>query len=364
MEKTRKIVLILGNGFDLDLGLKTSYKDFWESEFCPKNYPAPIIHHLNQCWPDNLEAVKWYDLENELLNYYKSIPDPSKGEDIITEEEKEFLKEFSAYGQACGWYKDKQDLIRSLIEKGVFFYNGNPLLQVHELYKEDALESPIWRDRKAVSLIKEGLCKYLNTVGGPNMESVAFHVLLALTKSKQEDSVDIFTFNYTPVLLRGEELKGVHHMHGRCKEGKIIIGTRDDLNVKDEYDFLLKAMDDSFNPPDIVNALIEADEVIIFGHSLGENDRQYFAPFFLHQADYDNPHKKKITVFTRDDNSKIEIKRSLQKMTEGKLSALFSINQPHFIRTANMKEDKAVFYQFLIDHQTDKCFADEVIGKL
>ncbi len=34
MSEPRKIVLILGNGFDLDLGLKTSYKDFWESEFC------------------------------------------------------------------------------------------------------------------------------------------------------------------------------------------------------------------------------------------------------------------------------------------------------------------------------------------
>ena len=32
MEEPRKIVVILGNGFDLDLGLKTSYKDFWESE--------------------------------------------------------------------------------------------------------------------------------------------------------------------------------------------------------------------------------------------------------------------------------------------------------------------------------------------
>ena len=68
MDKTaRNIVVILGNGFDLDLGLKTSYKDFWESEFCPLFYPAPLIYHLNQRWPDNLDAVKWYDLENELL---------------------------------------------------------------------------------------------------------------------------------------------------------------------------------------------------------------------------------------------------------------------------------------------------------
>ena len=153
-------------------------------------------------------------------------------------------------------------------------------------------------------------------------------------------------------------------MHGNCEDGKIIIGTRDDLKMAKEYDFLLKAMDDSFTPPDIVTPLKEADEVIIFGHSLGENDRQYFAPFFLRQADYDNQVRKDITIFTRDDNSKVEIKRALQKMTDGKLSALWSINQPVIIRTANLKEDQQLMYEFLIAHHTDKHYASEVIGKL
>jgi hypothetical protein len=185
MAEPRKIVLILGNGFDLDLGLKTSYKDFCESEFCPKNYPAPLIHHLNQRWPDNLEAVKWYDLENELLNYYNSIPDPIKGQDIITDEERALLEKFTSYGQACGWYNDQLELISSLVNKGVLSYNGNPLGHVGEHLKEDALKSPIWRDRKALSLIKEGLCKYLKTIDKPLSESstTAYHLLLALMQS-------------------------------------------------------------------------------------------------------------------------------------------------------------------------------------
>lgn len=70
MEESReKVVLILGNGFDLDLGLKTTYKDFWESDDCPKDYPAPLIRHLNDVWGDNLESVRWYDLENQLYEY-------------------------------------------------------------------------------------------------------------------------------------------------------------------------------------------------------------------------------------------------------------------------------------------------------
>lgn len=369
MADPRKIVLILGNGFDLDLGLKTSYKDFWESEFCPKNYPAPLIRHLNQRWPDNLNAVKWFDLENELLNYYKSIPDPTKGQDIITEEERALLEKFTAYGHTCGWYNDQIDLVASLVNKGVLSYNGKPLGHVGEYLKEDALKSPMWRDRKALTLIKDGLCKYLKSIDKPIPEklSAAFHLLLALKETAEAgDFIDIFTFNYTRVQMRGHTIDDipVHYMHGNCEDGKIIIGTRDDLKMAKEYDFLMKAMDDSFTPPDIVTPLKEADEVIIFGHSLGENDRQYFAPFFLKQSDYENQVRKDITIFTRDDNSKVEIKRALQKMTDGKLSTLWSINQPVIIRTNNLKEDQKLMYDFLVAHHTDEHYASEVIDKL
>lgn len=93
MTGPRRIVLILGNGFDLDLGLETSYKDFWKSEFCPKDYPAPLIHHLNQRWEKNIDAVKWYDLENELLAYYKNVVSQGKQKDVIDQYEVNFLKE-------------------------------------------------------------------------------------------------------------------------------------------------------------------------------------------------------------------------------------------------------------------------------
>ena len=239
MAEPRRIVLILGNGFDLDLGFETSYKAFWESEFCPKDYPAPLIHHLNQRWGDNLEAVKWYDLENELLNYYNSIPDPTKGQDIITEEERALLEKFTAYGQACGWYNDQLELVQSLINKGVLFYNGNILRHVDEHLKEDGLKSPIWRDKKALGLIKEGLCNYLKSIDKPISDSVssAFHLLLALKKTAEAgDFIDIFTFNYTRVQFRGHSIEDipVHYMHGNCQDGKIIIGTRDDLKVAKE----------------------------------------------------------------------------------------------------------------------------------
>lgn len=59
-------LLILGNGFDQDLGLQTRYADFWDSErwkemkkLCPEQY---LIRSLEQYRITN----HWFDLESGL----------------------------------------------------------------------------------------------------------------------------------------------------------------------------------------------------------------------------------------------------------------------------------------------------------
>ena len=369
MAEPRKIVLILGNGFDLDLGLKTSYKDFWESEFCPKDYPAPLIHHLNQRWPDSLDAVKWYDLENELLNYYNSIPDPGIGSDVLTQEENDFLKDFSPYGWQCGWYEDKKDLVQSLINKGVLLFRADPFPAIGEHYKEDALQTPIWRDRKALRLIKDGLCNYLKSLQHPRdvNSTIAFQVLALLDEEAcKSNIVNIYSFNYTRVLLNGMTLNNaqVHYVHGKCEDEKVIIGTRDDQNLNENYDFLQKSFDPAYNPPALVEVLNNAEEIIIFGHSIGENDRQYFKAFFKQQTDYLHPYRKDITIFTRDDASEIQIKRALQRMTDWNLSTLYGLNNIKVIKTREIHKDQNSLYDFLVKHGKEEQITRDFIGML
>lgn len=366
MKEPRKIVVILGNGFDLDFGLKTSYKDFWESEFCPKDYPAPLINHLNQRWPGNLEAVKWYDLENELLNYYNEIKTTRRIPDVITQEEKEYIKKDTIRYLSFGVDKEDSDAINSLIQKG-YLVKHQKNLSYWMPYQADCLQSPIWRDRNALRKIKEGLCKYLKSIDKafPDSISVAYYLLYTLKKCVGNDDIDIFTFNYTPVPLQDDGKRiPVHYMHGSCENGRIIVGTRDGTPIAPEYDFLQKVMDESFRPPDILTALDNADEIIIFGHSLGENDRQYFEQFFTKQAGSDNQNKPYIFIFTRDSNSMNDIKRSIKILTGDRLSLLYSTNQPIIIRTGELKEDQELFFDFLVDHHTDRHYASEIIGKL
>ena len=355
MTEPRKIVLILGNGFDLNLGMETSYKNFWESDYCPKDYPAPLINHLNQKWKDDLDSVKWYDLENELLNYYDSIPDPNKGIDHITEDEKKLIDKFSPYGYKCGHFDMQREILNSLINKQILTYAPPPLDIMQESpFKADCLQSPIWRDYKALSLIKKGLCDYLNSLRLYRANAtIAFQVLSCLDQEAEiGHSVNIYTFNYTPVRLNDKELEHakVHYMHGNSKNGKIILGTRDSLDFAKTYDFLQKSFDPNYNPPSLVAELQDADEIIIFGHSLGINDQQYFKAFFMQQINYISPKHKNITIFTRDDISQLQIKRALQGLTDGNLSTLFGLNHVTFIKTENIKEDLQLLNSFLLNH--------------
>lgn len=364
MEKPRNIVLVLGNGFDLDLGRKTSYKDFWESEFCPKDYPAPLIRHLNQRWKDGCDAVKWYDLENELLEYYISNSSATKWEDVVSDEELEFLREYDAYKYSCGQYDDKIDLINGLIEKR-YIYIANQLLQTLRIpYLEDYKLSIRERDYKAVQLIKDGLCKYLCKIDRScNSESAAFKLLNCIADSNNDDTdISVYSFNYTDISLidsRFDKLP-MFYIHGSCKNNRVIIGTKDDDVYDTNYDFLQKSFDDNFYPPRIVPELMKADEVIIFGHSLGVNDQQYFKSLFERQTNTEYAIRKEIVFFTYDNKSEIEIKRSLQKMTGSNLAALYSLNDIHIIKTSSPNEGEYTMDDFLSEFKSETSTSSDI----
>lgn len=59
-------LLIIGNGFDLDMGLHTRYSEFWDSErwkeiknTCPEQYPITSLERYRI-------TNHWFDLESGL----------------------------------------------------------------------------------------------------------------------------------------------------------------------------------------------------------------------------------------------------------------------------------------------------------
>ena len=202
-----KKVLILGNGFDLDLGRKTSYMDFYNSEHCPKDYPAPIIKHLNEKWTDNLEAVKWYDLENEILNYYEKIKALGDNYDLYNATEKEILLQIvnTPTQTTSKIIQDKVEVINRLLTDNILDKSSNGYFRVHP----DALLSPVERDKKAVKLIKEGLIEYLKGIerAETNYNSVAMMVVRTFLYNYR-DIADyiVYSFNYMDLFHKDEKM--------------------------------------------------------------------------------------------------------------------------------------------------------------
>lgn len=197
--------------------------------------------------------------------------------------------------------------------------------------------------------------------------TIAFQILAFLDEeARKGDFVNVYSFNYTRILLNGRKPDAaiVHYMHGSCEDGRIIIGTRDDKEFNVSYDFLQKSFDPAYNPPALVADLQDADEIVIFGHSIGENDRQYFKAFFTQQTNYSATRRKDITIFTRDSLSENQIKRSLQSMTDGNLSTLFGLNNLQIIKTGEIREDQKKLFNFLVKHGKEELATREFIGKL
>lgn len=278
MEKTNSVpnrLLILGNGFDLGLGRETRYSDFAKSRFWPENLKSELFGYLEK--KANIE--RWFDLESELARYIQTI-----------------RKESSAY---------------------VTTRPGRAK-----------------QDRADFKEIVEALIAYLKNVERKdvNCDSIAAKVFrLACWDSAFSK---IYSFNYTDLDKLSEKLNLagvpiVEYVHGCLADDSAILGINDtEDTLEGLYDFMRKSFNPHYSSHPVSYDLKTADEVVFFGHSLGDNDYHYFQSFFRHQCEENlAPEEKRIiTIFTKDENGRMNIMRTLHKMNDGKTSLLFQNN--------------------------------------
>lgn len=287
MEKTNSVpnrLLILGNGFDLCLGRDTRYSDFVNSRFWPENLKSELFGYLEK--KANLE--RWFDLESELARYIQTI-----------------RKESSAYvttrpGRAKQDRADFKEIVVALIA-----------------YLKNV-------ERKDV-----------------NCDSIAAKVFrLACWDSAFSK---IYSFNYTDLEKLSEKLNLagvpiVEYVHGCLANDSAILGINDtEDTLGGLYDFMRKSFNPHYSSHPVSYDLKTADEVVFFGHSLGDNDYHYFQSFFRHQCEENlaPEEKRTLTIFTKDENGRMNIMRTLHKMNDGKTSLLFQNNILNIFCTAD-----------------------------
>lgn len=296
-----KRTLIIGNGFDLDAGLQTSYRSFAASTYWPfkdakkyNNNFNTLAYELNQATRLNT----WFDVEELLYLYAKKEP----GEMSL------------AGGQI------------ELLDKISF----------------DRLHSSLMNYLREEEMNFE-----------VNEDSIAAVVLLSFLQESEENN--IYSFNYTDLNHIADRLGIFSHvecdyLHGSVASGHIILGVGDMRDLKDEYFYMHKTSSHYFASHNIIPDILASDEIVIFGHSLGYNDYPYFSPFFNHQSRISRgelPQRKKIAIITYDRNSELEIKRHLHDLTSRDDTLLWALNDMKIFCTSD-KTQKREIYNYLM----------------
>lgn len=256
------ITFFIGNGFDINIGLKTKYSDFYPY-FKKRSQEKNMIRN----WIDGHEQ-DWADLEEKL------------GQEIERVSEEELEK----------FYEDKEELDKLLIE-----------------YLESEQRKYIFEDKEQI--IKEFSRSMLDFSSGLPMDDVE-SIKETMEKYKNEDFIySYIIFNYTNILdkiialynknsrvisnhqcnggVRSNSIGKTIHIHGTTNE-EMILGVNDEGQIKNDFlkkdslfldTFIKKRMNRSIGQrktDKVLETINKSHIICIFGMSLGNTDKMWW----------------------------------------------------------------------------------------
>lgn len=272
-------LLIVGNGFDLSIGFKTSYGDFMKSSYFPHEETSNLCSYLHKQYEENMG---WIDIENELSEYS-----------------------------------------RMLTTKKLNAKKYNTILDIGSLREEyDELKSSL----------KFYLQEETKRAFGPSPDNPAKRVIDQLPAGSK-----IISFNYTSIIERltwdkFKDSKGnLLHIHGSLAPyDDIVFGVEDSAKLSKEHVFLYKAYSPHLKVQEFSDWLNSAERIIFYGYSLGDTDRQYFEKFFRKLCSGDSSFTE-LVFYYYGQASYDNLIWQLQMLTNHKLTQLQILNKLEFI---------------------------------
>ena len=279
-------VLVVGNGFDLDLGYPAGYMDYK----LPFQMGTKDCHRLGRFLLHCKKVDQWGSLEKVLTEYGRIDPE-----------------------------KEYQDLMNMVSFPGSKLVNkafGQIFKKTSRAVRNRNKHVP--GDKIDLDRLKSSLESYVKSIdlSKPNTDSVAANLL-------RSNSFDrCYSFNFTDmteiVKALGVEMESVQYVHGCAAQGNVALGAGDYGDLRANASYLYKAADEKYRATDLMEALDESDEVYFFGLSFSKVDYPYFEDFFKKIADGDyGADRKDIRIFTYDDDSRKEVLYNLRQMAGG-----------------------------------------------
>lgn len=288
-------LLVLGNGFDLNLGYKTAYSDFCSPDndlpYDGGGFPfirnAYDFHDLGNFILRKTGIEKWYDLENILAEYGELRKDSYQG--IVS---------------SVQLRNDEADY--------------NMLVNALRMYLENQ--------------------DYSN----PLKNSVAARVLKAAYSGLV--AAKVYSFNYTDLAQIGAALgiEGCNaiHIHGNLQGKDIILGVGDYAHLPKGLSFMYKTDNVEYKNTQFLNDLKNCKRIVIFGLSLSQVDYPYFEDLFKILANGESD--KYVRIITHDDAARRDILFNLRGMNSGMIKLKNYCNIDVIRTKDNVDEDKVI----------------------
>lgn len=252
--------LIIGNGFDLSLGLSTSYMDFVNSDEFQilLNMQNQLAIYLKV----NAELQNWIDIENELKLYSKN------------EDNAKFKTEYEA-------------LCKQLV-----------------VYINNIDYSSINKNSKAYEVLT-------------NLSSTKNNIILDFNYTASTRLI------LKQCGLSDEDIDNrLIKVHGEASNNDIIFGVEDNAGIKKEHVFLRKAYNIKYKALNFSELYDRIKSVAIFGHSLGETDHTYFNKLFQESCMYNKfstNNNKEFWLFYYKENGYHCMMQQLDSLTHNSL---------------------------------------------
>ena len=292
--------LVIGNGFDLSAQAKTSYSEFFDSEFYRTTRNSAekwidlveidIIHKSNMmdykfkfnCWDlffciwgkiysEKASDAKWCDIEREI---YDSLIDSKKTRWFYWDRIYSALNDYYTY-------PSRYDLICKSLRKSnesiVFYY----ISQMN--WKENCKSKSGFYERllNELKAFERRFGEYIDKE--TSSDEYNEKAIRQLNLLSDDDAVQIDSFNYSSFTARGVSMR---HINGDCKNPIFGINlTKDELEMYPEVRCFTKTsrrvQQDAHHIKTYSSDYnVTVDSAIVYGHSLNKMDYDYFNYLF------------------------------------------------------------------------------------
>lgn len=393
MKKKYGTSLIIGNGFDLNLGMVTDYRSFFlklkADGFFTKHTNNPLLQFINA----KGEKENWYDFEGIIQEYatrseqavnLKMIDKLLPIIDKALELDEESFKEIKDYKHLCGIVLEFDSVIEYTSKNNYLDFAADYDIREKCVYIKKALSqySEEQRDlvKEAMRLLKDELVAFLKSAKINNEEnSLAFMIFFSImgiydagykeltmklsdySKKYQGSFPDfkIVSFNYTDTIsnlvkflqrikfdsridLETDDLKeNFYRIHGAL-DSEVIFGIDGECDIPNAFISLRKSNHISINAKQRFSDIIEnSKRIIIFGHSIYGIDYEYYADFLEKNKDTE------VVVIYHNEDGKKEFENEMEN--RGVMRSInyeYIVISDHFFEFCkNIAEEQQLFFE-------------------